>query len=223
MGIKIILAEDHGLIREGIFSMFEKKNEYDVIAMAKNGREAVRHVRALLPDIVIMDISMPELNGIEATRIIKSEFPTVEIIALSAHCDKSTIMKMLKAGARGYILKDSIFEELARAVHQVYHGEVFLGRMVSDIVVKDYISIVDDEATGCLGELTSREREVLQLIAEGNKTSSIAMALNVSVKTVETHRQRIMKKLNIFSVANLTRFAVKEGLTTLEITPKMSV
>ncbi len=221
MGIRIILAEDHGLIREGIFSMFEKNKDYDVISMAKNGREAVRQVRDLKPDIVIMDISMPELNGIEATRIIKSEFPSVEVIALSAHCDKSHIMQMLKAGARGYILKDSVFEELVMAVCQVYGGEIFLGRLVSEIVVKDYISIVTEAKTGCLDGLTSREREVLQLIAEGNKTSNIAKELNVSVKTVETHRQRIMKKLNIFSVANLTRVAIMEGLTTLDITFKM--
>ena len=220
MGIKIILAEDHNLIREGIYSMFEKKHEYDIIAMAKNGREAVRLVRLRQPDIVIMDISMPELNGIEATRIIRSEFPSVNIVALSAHCDKSNIMQMLKAGARAYLLKDSLFEELEQAIQKVYSGEVFLGHLVSEIVINDYIAIVGNEETGCLSELTSREREVLQLIAEGNKTSRIAAELNVSVKTIETHKQRIMKKLNIFSISNLTRVAILEGLTSLEIVYK---
>ncbi len=184
--------------------------------MAKNGREAVRHVRKYEPDIVIMDISMPELNGVEATRIIKSEFPSVKIIGLSAHCEKSYIIQMLKAGAMGYVLKDSVFEELSTAVNQVYNGEVFLGKVVSDVVVKDYIFAISAKDTDRTQVLTSREREVLQLIVEGNKTSHIAAILNVSVKTVETHRQRIMKKLNIFNIADLTRLAIKEGLTSLD-------
>ncbi len=216
MSIRIILAEDHGIIREGIFSMFEKKEEFTVIAMAKNGREAVRLVRTHNPDIVIMDVSMPELNGIDATQIIKSEFPSVGIIALSAHSEITFITHMLRAGARGYVLKDCAFEDLSNAVQAVHRGEIFLGKRVSGVVVQDYISTLSDENQDRTKNLTAREREVLQLIAEGYKTKHIASELNVSVKTVETHRQHIMKKLELYNIADLTRIAIKEGLTSLD-------
>lgn len=216
MTIKILLADDHRIIREGIFSMLKKVDGFKVVGMADNGREAVQLTRKHFPDIVVMDISMPWLNGIEATRIIKSEFPTVDVIALSVHCEKRFIIGMLRAGATGYLIKNCIFEELTEAIQSVYAGEIFLGATISDVVARDYISLITVKDEGSISQLTSREREVLQLIAEGNRTREIAEVLSLSIKTIETHRRRIMKKLSLSTVADLTRFAIREGLVALD-------
>jgi len=188
----------------------------EVVGMAQNGREAVQLCSALLPDVVLMDISMPDLNGIEATRQIQKEHPETMIIGLSMHADHRFVTRMLKAGAVGYLLKDSAFEELARAIRVVKSGKIYLSTNISDLLIKDYIRNIKDEETSYLAKLSEREREVLQLLAEGKNVKQIAAKLDISDKTVETHRQHIMRKLEIYNLADLIKFALREGITTLE-------
>jgi two-component system, NarL family, response regulator NreC len=213
---KILLADDHKIIREGLRSLLEKQADMEVVAEAQDGFTAVRLVQKLLPNVVIMDIGMPEMNGIDATRQIISETPGVKVIALSMHSDRRFVLQMLKAGASGYLLKDSAFEELITAIHTVMAGQPYLSPRVTDVVVKEYLHGLAKHETTVFTALTPREREVLQLLAEGKSTKQIASALNVSVKTIETHRQQLMEKLNIRSIAELTKYAIREGLTSLE-------
>jgi len=173
-------------------------------------------VREFTPHVVIMDVNMPDLNGIEATRQILSEYPEMKVIALSMHADRRFVINMLKAGAHGYLLKDCAFEELAQAIRLVMGNKTYLSPGVAEIVVKDYVHRVPGPAQTAFSVLTAREREVLQLMAEGKSTSQIAELLHISVKTVETHRQQIMHKLGMRSVAELTKYAIREGLTSLE-------
>ncbi len=216
MSIRILLADDHKIIRDGLQSLLEKEKGMEVIAFAENGRKAVKQTRKYKPDIVIMDISMPDLNGIDATKQILSEVEDVKVIALSTYSDRRFVVGMIKAGVSGYLLKDCAFDELARAIRTAMKGQTYLSPGISETVVK---SIKDrqlkGETSGDLSMLTDREREVLQLISEGKATKEIAACLNVSVKTIETHRQKIMNKLNIRNIAELTKFAIREGLTTL--------
>lgn len=215
MGIKIILADDHKIIREGLKALLEKQEGMEVIAEAQDGISTVRLTKRLLPDIVIMDIGMPDMNGIDATRSIISETQGVKIIALSIHSDRRFVLEMLKAGASGYLLKDSAFEELALAINTVISGQPYLSPKITDVVIKEYIHTIPKNEESAFTTLSKREREVLQLIAEGKSTKQIASYLNVSVKTIETHRQQIMEKLNIHSIAELTKYAIKEGITSL--------
>ncbi len=215
MGIKIILADDHKIIREGLKALLEKQEGMEVIAEAQDGISTVRLTKRLLPDIVIMDIGMPDMNGIDATRSIISETQGVKIIALSMHSDRRFVLEMLKAGASGYLLKDSAFEELALAINTVISGQPYLSPKITDVVIKEYIHTIPKNEESAFTTLSKREREVLQLIAEGKSTKQIASYLNVSVKTIETHRQQIMEKLNIHSIAELTKYAIKEGITSL--------
>jgi DNA-binding NarL/FixJ family response regulator len=181
-----------------------------------DGRTAVQLARKLVPDVVIMDISMPDLNGIEATRQVVSAAAGVKVIGLSMHSDKKFISEMLAAGASGYLLKDCAFEELADAVRTVHSNQVFLSKMITSIVVEDYVRQLANGKESYVSVLSVREKEVLQLVAEGQNTKEIASRLDVSVKTVETHRQRIMAKLDLHSVAELTQYAIREGLTQLK-------
>lgn len=215
MSIKIVLADDHQVLREGICSLLEKQGNIEVVAQADDGRTAVRLVRDLQPDIVIMDIAMPGLNGIEATRQICAESPDVKIIALSMHSDRRFVAEMLKAGASGYLLKNSAFQQLTNSIRTVMEGRNYLCPEIGEIVIDDYIKKLSTNETSAVSPLTPREREVLQLIAEGNSTKEIASNLSVSVKTADTHRQQIMKKLNCRSVAELTKYAIREGITPL--------
>lgn len=216
MSIKILLADDHKIIRDGLQSLLEKEENMEVVAFAETGREAVLKTLKLNPDVVIMDISMPDLNGIDATRQILSESPNVKVIALSTYSDSRYVEGMIKVGASGYMLKDCAFEELARAISAVTKGQTYLSPGIAGTIVKRFVEQLSTEnSPGSLSVLTDREREVLQLVAEGNTTKKIASGLNVSVKTVETHRQKIMTKLNIHSIAGLTKFAIREGLTSL--------
>jgi len=215
MQIKILLADDHEIIRNGLRSLIEKELGLRVIGEAEDGRMALRLARDLKPDMVVMDIGMPDLNGIEATRQITTDVPGVKVLALSMHTDKRFVTGMLKAGASGYMLKEGAFEELIHAIRLVASNHTYLSPGIASVLVDDLRHPVQDKGPA-LPLLTAKEREVLQLVAEGKSTKETASQLNVSVKTVETHRQHIMGKLDIHSVAELTKYAVREGLTSLE-------
>ncbi len=214
--MKILIADDHQIVRQGLRTLLEKEPDLQVVAEAEDGRATVRLVRDLTPDVVIMDVAMPDMNGIEATRQITTEFPKIKVIALSMYADRRFVVNMLKAGASGYLLKECAFEELIRAIRLVLTNKTYLSPGVTDIVVKDYMQGAPPPEASVFSVLTPREREVLQLMAEGKSTTQIADSLHVSVKTIETHRQQVMHKLNIHSVAELTKYAIREGLTTLE-------
>jgi DNA-binding NarL/FixJ family response regulator len=216
MGIKIILADDHQIVRQGLRTLLEKEADMQVVAEAEDGRSAVRLIREVPADVIIMDVAMPDLNGIEATRQIISEFPKMKVIALSMYADRRFVVNMLKAGASGYLLKDCAFEELARSIRLVLANKTYLSPGVTDVVVKDFVHGSSDANASVFSVLSAREREVLQLMAEGRTTNQIAGNLHVSVKTIETHRQQVMNKLKIHSVAELTKYAIREGLTSLE-------
>jgi DNA-binding NarL/FixJ family response regulator len=217
MSIKVLLVDNHAIIREGLRSLLEKQSEMEVIADTDDGRKAIELVRELSPDIVIMDISMPGLNGIEATRQITAEFPDVKVIALSIHSKRRFVADMLSAGATGYILKECLFDELVQAIKAVAAGGRYLSPRITDVVVSDYVKRLSATTESPFEALNTREREVLQLVAEGKSTKQIALDLHVSTKTIEANRRQIMEKLNIHSVAELTKYAVREGLTTLEM------
>ena len=214
MSIKVLIADDHQIMREGLRALLEKEPDIKVLGEAEDGRMIQRLARELLPDVIIMDVAMPDLNGIEATRQIVAEFPGVKIIALSMHDDRRFVLNMLKAGAAGYMLKDSAFTVLAKAIRVVMAGKTYLSHEVTDIVVKDYVSSSQSGESSAFHLLSPREREVLQLLAEGKTSALIGENLHISVKTVETHRQQIMVKLKIRSVAELTKYAIREGLTS---------
>ncbi|MFZ3137569.1 MAG: response regulator transcription factor [Thermodesulfovibrionales bacterium] len=214
--IRIILADDHKIVREGLKALLNKQHGMVVIAEAEDGRTTVKLVRELFPDMVIIDVGMPDMNGIEATRKIIEKVPKVKVIALSMHSDRRFVGEMLKAGASGYLLKDCAFEELANAIRAVVANRTYLSPEIANNVIKDYAHILSKENLSVFSILIAREREVLQLISEGKTTKEIAFHLKVSVKTVETYRQQIMDKLDIHSVAELTKYAIREGLTSLE-------
>lgn len=218
MTIRIILADDHKILRQGLRSLLEKENDFEVVAEADDGRETLELVANLLPDVVIMDIGMPNLNGIEATRQIHSMSPDIKVLALSMHAEEQFVAEMLRAGAAGYLLKDCAYDELVRAIRTIVSGRAYLSPDIAGILVREFLTArtTPQETSSPFSVLTPREREVLQLIAEGNTTKQIAKILGVSVKTIDTHRQQIMQKLDIHNVAELTRYAIKEGLTPLE-------
>jgi DNA-binding NarL/FixJ family response regulator len=214
MSTKVLIADDHQIMREGLRTMLEKEHDLTVVGEAENGRMTLRLARELIPDVIIMDVAMPDLNGIEATRQIVAELPSVKIIALSMHDDRRFVLNMLKAGAAGYMLKDCAFKDLAKAIRVVRTNKTYLSNEVADIVVKDYLASAAPIESSAFQLLSPREREVLQLIAEGKTSPQIADLLHISVKTVETHRQQIMVKLKIKSIAELTKYAIREGLTS---------
>ena len=216
MAMRIILADDHRIIREGLRALLDKEPDMEVIAEAEDGRTTVRLSREFKPDIVIMDITMPALNGIEATRQIVSELPDTKVIALSMHSDRKFVREMLSAGASGYLLKYSAFEELSTALHSVAHNQLYLSAKIDDQGLIDYFGKVKAEEPAASPPLSNREREVLQLLAEGKSTQQIASLLCVSGKTVASHRTQIMNKLGLTSIAELTKYAVREGLTSIE-------
>ena len=216
MNIRVLLVDDHAIIREGLRSLLEKQPEMEVVADTGDGRKAFDLVRELLPDIIIMDITMPGLNGIEATRRIVDEFPAVKVIALSIHSKRRYVADMLSAGAAGYVLKECLFDELVQAIKAIATGGRYLSPRIADVVVSDYVKRLSTTADLPFEALKTREREVLQLVAEGKSTKQIALDLHLSTKTIEANRRQIMEKLNIHSVAELTKYAVREGLTTLE-------
>lgn len=216
MSLRIILADDHQLLRQGLRALLEDEADLEVVGEAENGHEAVRLCKQLRPDLVVMDVGMPQLNGMEATRQILADNAAVRVLALSMHSDRRFAAGMLQAGAAGYLLKDAALEELVRAIRTVAAGKTYLSPAITEVVMEDYVQRLGAVEGGAFAVLSAREREVLQALAEGKSTREIAAALHVSVKTIETHRQQIMNKLDIHSVAELTKYAVREGLTSLE-------
>ncbi|MGD8562129.1 MAG: response regulator transcription factor [Desulfarculaceae bacterium] len=217
MPIRIILADDHKIMRKGLKSMLKDEPDMEVAGEAEEGRQALDLAGKLKPDLVIMDITMPGLNGIEATRQMVRETKGLKVIGLSMHRDARYVVGMLEAGAKGYLLKDCDFSELIQAIHTVTKGGTYLSPAISDAVVQGLLAGRGTAAPkDPAASLTPREREVVQLLSEGYTNRKIADRLCVSVKTVETHRQNVMQKLNLRSLADLTKFALRQGITSLE-------
>jgi len=215
MSISILLADDHQILREGLRALIQQEKDMTVLAEAENGRQAVELAQKLNPDLIIMDVGLPVLNGIEATRQVITERPSQKVIALSIHSDPRYVEEMLKAGASGYLLKQRAFSELVLAIRAVMADESFLSPGVTQILIQDYIKSLAISQESPFAILSPREREVVQLLAEGFSAKKIAAQLNVSTKTVDTHRQNIMRKLNLSSVADLVKYAIREGITGL--------
>ncbi len=216
MKTKILIADDHRLFRDGLRNLLSRQEDLEIIGETVNGPATVRAVDELKPDLVLMDISMPDLNGVEATRRIRAAHPSVRIVVLSMHSDQRFVHESLRAGATGYLLKDCAIEELLQAIRSVMRNQTYLSQTIADSVVKDYVNLARNTPTSAFSILSSREREVLQALAEGKSTKEIASMLKISVKTIETHRKQIMDKLDIHSIAELTKYAIREGLTPLE-------
>jgi len=216
MSIRVLLADDHPMVREGLRSLLEKEDDIEIVGEAEEGRKAVGLVRELLPDVVVIDITMPNLNGVDATRQIVKEFPAVKVIALSMHSNVMFVTEMLKAGASAYVLKECFIDELIESIQTVAAGGIYLSPKVTSVVVSDYVKRLSGSAESPLEALTEREREVLQLIGEGKNTKQIARELHVSTKTIEANRRKIMEKLDAHSIAELVKIAIVGGLTSLE-------
>jgi DNA-binding NarL/FixJ family response regulator len=216
MSISILLVDDHKIMRAGLRALIEKEKDLKVVGETADGRRAVELARDLSPEVIIMDISMNNLNGIDATRQITAAFPDVKVLALSMHSDEHFVAGMLEAGASGYLLKDCAVEELSLAIRTAVSGNTYLSPPISKVVIRDYVGRL---AKGILSPshlLTSKEREILQLLAEGKTSKEISYSLNLSARTVEAHRREMMDKLDIHSVAELTKYAVRKGITDLE-------
>lgn len=208
--IRVLLADDHRILRQGVRMLIDSQKDMEVVGEAKTGREATEEARRLKPDVVVMDVSMPELNGIEGTRQICDEMKHTRVLALSMHKDAVYVREILRAGARGYLLKDSEDDDLVRAIRCVHRGEAFLSPAISDAVLSDYRKHVSNP----VDLMTSREREILTMVADGKTNKEIANALNLSVYTVESHRGSVMEKLNLHNAGDIVRFALRNGLTT---------
>jgi DNA-binding NarL/FixJ family response regulator len=220
MQTTILLVEDHRLVRSGIRSLLESSGELRIVGEAANGREAVERTRELQPMLVLMDAAMPDLNGIEATRQIRSQCPDSKVLILSMHSDQQYVFEALKAGACGYVLKSSAFSELMQAIKESMNGRTYLSKDLTAAVLDDYARrAADGFKTNDLDKLSAREREITQLVAEGKSSSEVAQLLHISVRTVETHRHNVMEKLNIRSIAGLTKFAIRNGLGSLHDHP----
>jgi DNA-binding NarL/FixJ family response regulator len=212
--LKVIIADDHMIVRDGLRSLLERQPDMEVVAEAENGRIALKLVKELSPDVVIMDIGMRELNGIDATRQIVKMSPGVKVLALSMYSDKRFIKGMLKAGASGYMLKDSAFKELIDAIRVIVENKIYISPSVANIITEDYLKQSPESDGSTRSLLSSRELEVLQLLVEGMSTKQIASSLRLSIKTIESHRSRIMKKIDVNNIADLTRYAIREGIIT---------
>ena len=213
--IKILLADDHKILRAGLRALLERQPDLEVIGEADCGSAAVEMAKKRPPHLVIMDINMPDMNGIEATRRILKDRPGIKVLALSMHADKGFVVNMLKAGAAGYLLKDCALEELAHAIRAVMDNRIYLSPSLVNGILQDYIHVMSKDDLSVYSILTSREREVLQRLAEGKSTKEIAYDMGLSVKTVETYRHQITEKIGMTSVAELTKYAIREGLTAL--------
>ena len=214
MKLRIVVVDDHRLVREGLIARLKSLDDIEIVGEGQDGREAIELCNASHPDIVLMDIGMPVLNGIDATRLVRQECRGTKVVALSMHSEKRFVSEALRAGVSGYVLKDDAFDELAEAIHTVASGGVYLSPGVQEAIVSDYAGAAGSSMPHA--ELTPREREVLQLIAEGMTTKQVAAQLNLNVKTIETHRRQVMDKIGADSVAGLVRYALREGITTLD-------
>jgi DNA-binding NarL/FixJ family response regulator len=216
MSIKILLADDHAILRDGLNRAFQSESDFEVVGQAGDGLTAIKMVQNLSPHVVVMDIGMPELNGIETTRIIRKDYPSVKVIGLSMHSNDKYVREMFRAGASGYLLKNSPFEELIKAVRTVVGGLTYVSPSIGDLVIQNFIGKPEDEKSA-YSVLSQREREVLQQFAEGKTTKQVAMCLHISPKTVEAHRLNLMGKLGIDNIAQLTKYAIQEGLTASDL------
>jgi DNA-binding NarL/FixJ family response regulator len=214
MTTTILLVDDHRMVRQGLRTLLGQQPDLEVIGEAADGREAVTQARLLRPDVIVMDIAMPELNGVEATRLMLSEFPSTRIVILSMYADRRFVAEVLRAGALGYVLKDGAFEELALAIRTIREGKTYLSPSVAGLVVEELVRQSPSPGPAPLEALTPRERQVLTLLAEGKRPREIAQELAISVKTAEVHKQNLMNKLELHTAAELTRFAIREGLAT---------
>ena len=213
MSTTILLVDDHRIVREGLRTLLGQQPDLEVVGEASDGREAVAQARLLRPEVIVMDIAMPELNGVEATRLILAELPQARVVALSMYADRRFVAEVLRAGALGYVLKDGAFEELALAIRTVTQGKTYLSPSIAGLVVEELVRRTAAPGTPSLGGLTPRERQVLKLLADGMRPREIAQELAISVKTVEVHKQNLMNKLEIHTASELTRFAIREGLS----------
>lgn len=216
MSLRIVLADDHRIMREGLAAMLRQEPDFDVVGQADDGAALVRITRKLQPDVVITDVSMPGLNGIEAIRRILEEAPGVKVLCLSVHTEKLLVAAVMDAGAAGYVLKDCLYEELVRAVRAVVAQQVYISPGIAGVLIQAYRERQGAGHKSAFSELTGRELEVVQLIAEGHTTKAIAERLHVSAKTVGTHREHILQKLHLNGTADLTRYAIQEGIVTVE-------
>ena len=216
MNTRILLVDDHQIIREGLASLLERHPDMEVIQQAGDGHQAVSLSRDLKPDVVVMDLTMSGLSGIEATRQITNEVPGVKVLCLSVHDDTQFISAVLDAGASGYVHKDCAFDELIIAIHTVIGNQMYLCPRIAGTLVEDYKAHRPESGASAFSKLTEREREIVQLLAEGQTTKEIADQLCLSVKTVGTHREHFMTKLHVHSIAQLTKYAIREGLTSVE-------
>lgn len=214
--IRLLIADDHAIIREGLRALLSEEADVVVVAEAEDGRSAVRLTHEHHPDVVVMDVEMPHLNGIEATRQLLAEVPDTRVVALSMYSTPRLVMEMFRAGAAGYLLKDCVFEELVRAIREVACGRRYVSSAIAGVVVDEAIGHQPDGEGSAWRALTPREREVVQLLAEGRNVKAIAAALFISPKTVESHRRNVLDKLGLGSIAELTKYAVREGLTSLD-------
>jgi len=215
MSIRLILADDHKIVREGVRALLSRQADMEVIAECSTGREAIRLASEARPEAVVMDVDMPDMDGIQATTEIKAATPSVKVIGLSMHAAKRFVIRMFQAGASAYVLKESAFDELARAIRLVAANEVYVSRGVLTTMLDDAIRRVAQAGPSPKPLLTEREREVLKLLAEGGSTKAVAAQLGISVQTVSTHRTRILAKLGIQSTAGLVRYAIQEGIVGL--------
>lgn len=215
--IRVLIAEDHTIVRQGLSALLRSEPDIDVVGEATDGLEAIEIVKKLIPDVVLMDIAMRNLNGIEATRKIKKLFPLIKILVLTMYENEECIFQTLKAGASGYLVKDSAMTDLVSAIKAIHQGDSYLSPSISKKVIEEYIVHAEIGEKRSLAELLSdREREILQLIAEGHSVPQVATLLCISKKTVEAHKNHIMEKLNIHDKVGLIKFAIRIGLTKLE-------
>ena len=213
MNISLLLVDDHKILRDGLKSIIDKVSNIKIIGQASDGREAIKFCQTNKPDVVVMDVAMPGLNGIEATKQITNDNPNIKVIALSMHSSKQFILGMFKAGAYGYLLKDTDSDELIDAINAVMLNKKYITQNISNVIID---SITDIQKDNKSDKLTARENEVLQLIAEGKSSKEIGIILFLSSKTVDVHRKNIMNKINLFTIPDLTKYAIKQGITNLD-------